>query len=124
MYIILHKKRNNCKELVKDIYDSKTNVDSEFVNLGGNKMFSEEVVPKEYYAYRLGFQAALGLAKVAQGKYKKELKEYLNKHLTIDILASESSHIVGVLIRYNKKLVAVLENWEIKNKEELLKYDE
>lgn len=117
MYIITHKKRNNTDNIINMIYERKTAEELKMIDFGGPEAFDVNINEKEYFAERLAMTAALAMAKASREKYIKLYKKMLDKHLTIDIMMAESSHIVGILIRKRKNLVAVLENWEVKVKE-------
>lgn len=127
MYIIKNKVRQNIDKIIKEIkiINDKTetygfnNEDTKesVLDLGGPDVFKEKTLSKDYFTRKLGFQAELVLARVAKDRYKKEYKNLLDKRYSIDIMASEQHNIVGVLLRKNNKLIIVLENWELVEKE-------
>lgn len=120
MYIILNKKRTNMDELLNEIYEKKVKNNTEennFLNIGGEECFESKIREKEYYTKKLGFSAALTMAQAEKDKIKKKYKHCFNKKVTVDIMAAEKNNIVGILVRNKGKLIAVLENWEINEKE-------
>jgi len=119
MYIIKNKKRKNTEEILEKFYQAKIiNQDErEIVDLGGESLFEIKDINKDYYTRKLGFSASLALANQAQKMYKSKYKKYLNKHFTLDIMASDKEGAVGILLRYRKKLIAVIENWQVTEEE-------
>lgn len=115
MYKIVNKKRLNTDDIIKKYYEKRIveENDLEEIDLGGENCFSTTQKEKDYYTKKLGYQAILALATASQKIYKNKYKKYLNKKLTIDIMAAEKENIVGILLRYKKRMVAVLENWQI-----------
>jgi hypothetical protein len=119
MYIIKNKKRKNTEEVLKNFYQAKVvnKSDKEIIDLGGEDFFETKNISKDYYTRKLGFSASLAMANQAQKIYKTKYKKYLTKHLTLDIMASDKEYAVGVLLRYRRKMVAVIENWQVTEEE-------